>query len=313
MGVRRLIVFLLFFTLVGVAGAADWVSWMDDPAGERLTYVSYAAPPERVIEEVRFVADSANHVVLDLETVEGDYAVEIWINHSYGWFYKTIYVEATYPNGSVLNATHTDVSLYPGATVRVQGMGTDLVVEVGADIQAITEVAIFFKPVLIVKNVFLMEEKPEPIMIKSFELSSDEPLSRVKAKVVTIEEFQEDWRKFKEGIGKTVWNAFLGAVSQIPVVGEYIASVFDFLALFLSEFFWWVRLIFFEHILITFLLVEMFILMYAASRSGSVMAFWRRYVSAHVRLVELMYEFVLGVIRLITSVISAVGSLIPFT
>ena len=315
MGVKRCLVLLLSLAVIviGVTAAAEWVAWQDDPAGERLTAVSYAAPSETVIEEIWMQTNTENNITLVIETVEGEYSVEIAVTHAYGWFYKTIDVEATYPNGSVLNATHTDVAIYPGAILRIQGMGTDLVVEIGADIQALTEVAIFFKPILTVKNIFLMSEKPEPIMIESFTLTSDNPLEEVKAKVVTVEEFQEDWQEFQQGLAATIWQKFLSAVSQIPVIGEYVASVFDFLALFLSEFFWWVRLIFFEHILITFLLVETFILMYAAFYGGSVMTFWRRYVRAHVRLIELMYDFVLSVIRLISTIISAIGSLIPFT
>jgi len=122
----------------------------------------------------------------------------------------------------------------------------------------------------------------------------------------------QDWLPSLPNIGKTLWDKFLEAVSQIPVAGEYLADGLNFMAILVGETFFYVKLIFVENWEIAVLTFEAFAMMYAM-QSRNMMTMFRRYYRFHENAFKLMFWIIRDVLNLIWRLISAVGSLIPFT
>ena len=122
----------------------------------------------------------------------------------------------------------------------------------------------------------------------------------------------QDWLPSLPNIGKTLWDKFLEAVSQIPVAGDYLADGLNFMAVMVGESFFYIKLFFVENWEITVLTFEAFAMMYAM-QSRSIFTMFRRYYHFHEAALLLMFNIIKETLNLIWRLIQAVGSLIPFT
>jgi len=141
------------------------------------------------------------------------------------------------------------------------------------------------------------------------------------AEIVEKGESPFDWGGLTDAIKDTpgnIWNQFLGLVEQIPVAGEYLADGLNFMAILVGETFFYVKLIFVENWEIAVLTFEAFAMMYAIAGGNqeeepSFVGMLRRYWSFHATAIMLIFYIIRDTLNLIWRLISAVGSLLPFT
>jgi len=228
-----------------------------------------------------------------------------------GW--KTFYVNLTYPNGTTVSRKLE--TLQPFALdydVKIQYYFSE--VDTILDIDIYTGGLVDF-----------------PVKLNSlpvnYTLSTFVVFNRVQGtstKEMNVEVYYADkdwWNEVVESgslfpsfssLTGSLWDNFLGLVEQIPVAGEYLADGLNFMAILVGETFYYVKLIFVENWEIAVLTFEAFAMMYAM-QPRNMMTMFRRYYRFHENAFKLMFWILRDVLNLIWRLISAVGSLIPFT
>ncbi|RLF02007.1 MAG: hypothetical protein DRJ64_09830 [Thermoprotei archaeon] len=234
--------------------------------------------------------------------------------------YKHFYVNLTYPNGTVETREFVDIAFAAADyDIKVQYVAEELD---WVDVD-----------VYIVLNPFdAATEQPE-----TFTLSDVVPLNKVtftsdqEAHVIvyftTAEHWQEIVEAFESGdiagivgfageqAGNVGWQVY-GALCSVPYVGEYACTALDVAGQsvgLVTDVFYWLKFIFIDNGLLFFTLFEALVLAYAALTSWDIFVFFRRYADAH----RALFTFIIGIIRatvqIFTSLIQAIGSIIPFT
>ena len=234
--------------------------------------------------------------------------------------WKHFYVNLTYPNGTIESREFTDVAF----------MASDYDIKIQYVAEELDWVDV---DVYVVLTPFgASTEQPA-----TFTLSDVVPLSKVtftsdqEAHLVVYYTTADHWEEivdaFESGnlagiIGfageqaSNVGNQVYGAICSAPYVGTYACSVLDIAGVLVGlvmDTFYWFKFIFVDNGLLFFTLFEALVLAYTALTSRDIFVFFRRYIDVH----KAMFSFLVGVVRAIiqifTSIIQAIGSLIPFT
>ncbi|RLI76771.1 hypothetical protein DRP04_12360 [Archaeoglobales archaeon] len=229
------------------------------------------------------------------------------------WGWKKFYVNLTYPDGSTVSRKLE--RLQPFALdydVKIQYYFSELDTMLDIDIN-IGGLADF--PVQ-------LESLPVNYTLSTFVLFNRVQGTSTKEMNVEIYYANKDWwneivesGSLFPSLGSltgSLWDKFMGLVRQIPVAGEYLTDGLDFMKILIGETFFYIKLIFIDNWEITVLTFEAFAMMYSI-QSRSIFTIFRRYWNFHENAFKLMFQIIRDILNLIWRLISAVGSLIPFT
>ena len=117
---------------------------------------------------------------------------------------------------------------------------------------------------------------------------------RVSVGVASYQAYQEGWETTKNAT-QPVPIPYIGDITNI-ITGSYNL---------LSNIFWYFKLIFIDNGLLTFALFESLLLAYSAISSRDIFTFYRRWINAHVKLIEFVISVISKLIEIFSNIIQA--------
>ena len=235
--------------------------------------------------------------------------------------YKHFYVNLTYPNGTVksfeLNKRVLSLGDYD---IKIQYYATEFdFLDLDVFIQLDPLDASFNAP----SASYRIEDF---VIFNKIQFVSDQE-AHLKLYYTTAEHWQEieeayesgDWLAIIGLQGEQVGNLanqVYGAVCSVPYVGDYACKALDVAGQsveLVMGVFYWIKLIFIDNGLLVFTLFEAMTLAYSALQSRDIFQFYRLYIKTHKALFEFIVDMLRKIIQIFTSIVQAIGSLIPFT
>ena len=112
--------------------------------------------------------------------------------------------------------------------------------------------------------------------------------------VASYQAYKEGWEVTKQG-----------GYPEIPYVTD-LTNIITATYTLITGAFWYFKLIFVDNWLLTFALFESLLLAYSACTSRDIFQFYRRWIDAHIKLVEIMVGFVRVLVDIFSKVIQAI-------
>lgn len=289
------------------------------------------APDDKMIDSFRcddMQSDTTQQYVLN---AYGDYYT-VSMNSTKDWGTWTFNVDCTYPNGTVSSEQYTKFApLSNTYDLLFQGYWCE------AGFAWETQVFVTLSPLVVAEsNVWIPTPTAgiaiqynaiadyDPIAFYEVSGSSTGLINDVTIYFVTADEFaahsHNDLMAGLIGgatsavgsITETMWLTAISGIECIPGVGPYISAGLTISGMVIGEVFWWLKFLFIDNGLLTFLTIEFFVLGEAMMNSRSLVQMLKKVVVNHIKIYEFFLKIATWAIEILAKIIQAIGSLLPF-